>query len=92
MRTQLTTLKLSSFNLFQTSYLTEVGHTEKSSTAVSRYVRKTMKMMMDFDTLVLFSWTGSSRENRFKAVERKCSYRQLNNIVKALKSELKNSK
>ena len=47
---------------------------------------------MDFDTLVLFSWTGSSRENRFKAVERKCSYKQLNNIVKAIKSEFKKLK
>ena len=69
---------------FQTSYLTEVGHTEKSSTAVSRYIRKVMKMVMDNEVMVLFSWTGSSRENRFKAVEKKWSYRQQHNIVKSI--------
>ena len=75
--------KASSSN-YQTSYLTEVGHTEKSSTAVSRYIRKVMKMVMDKQVMVLFSWTGSSRENRFKAVEKKWSYCQQHNIVKSI--------
>ena len=60
-------IKTVEITMFQTSYLTEVGHTEKSSISVSTYVRKTMKIVMDFDTLVLCSWTGSSRENRLSS-------------------------
>ena len=50
----------------QVTHLTERGHVEKSTKAVSRYIQRTLKTLIDNDVLVTFSWTGLSRVNRWK--------------------------
>ena len=37
-------------------------------------------------------WTGSSRENQYKAVEKNPSYRQQHSLVKAIKGYFDNQK
>ena len=73
----------------QVTHLTERGHVEKSTTAVSRYIRRTLKTLIDNDVLVTFSWTGSSKVNRFKAVERKGSFKHQSYIIKAIRGLFK---